>query len=167
MNIQSAVKLPDYFKKNGYKNPATASQNPFQFAVDTKESYLGWMQQRPTILENCSTYMAGLRQTGVVKKWMDWFPVQREVLDGAKGDPTPVIIVDVGGGTGGNVMAFRKKFPDAPGKFIFEDLDHVFDSTADLGGTEGLAYNFFTPQPIRGQPTAVDRKRILPSLTSL
>lgn len=154
MNIQSAVKLPDFLRSNGYKNPIAASQTPFQFAADTKESYFGWMQQRPAIANNCNTYFAA-RHTAIVRtRWVDWFPVQQEVLAGAKDDPTAVTIVDVGGGRGVNVMAFRKKFPDAPGRFIFEDQQHVFDSAANLGDTEGLAYNFFHPQPIEGQSTA-------------
>ena len=59
----------------------------------------------------------------------------------------------LGGGRGVNVMAFRNKFPDAPGRFILEDQQHVIDSATKLGNTEALAYSFFHPQPIKGQPT--------------
>lgn len=108
------------------------------------------MQQRPTIADTFNTWQAGKHKTGAVKKWVEWFPVQQEVLDGAKDDAMAVTIVDVGGGRGRNVMAFRKKSPDAPSRFIFEDLKHTVDSVASSGDMEGLAYDFFTPQPIKG-----------------
>lgn len=72
------------------------------------------------------------------------------MLDGAKDDSTALTIVDVGGGKGANLVAFREKFPNVPGRFIFEDLKYLLDSAASLGNIEGLAYDFFTPQPIMG-----------------
>ncbi len=150
MNIESAVKLPDFLKNDGYKNPTTASQTPFQFAADTKESYFEWMQERPAIADSFHTYLAGRDKANKWPSWVDWFPIQQEVLDGAKDDSTAVTIVDVGGGKGANLMAFREMFPNAPGRFIFEDLKYLLDSAASLGNIEGLAYDFFTPQPIIG-----------------
>ena len=46
-------------------------------------------------------------------------------------------------------MAFRKNFPQTPGKFILQDQQHVVDS-ADVEGIERMGHDFFTPQPVKG-----------------
>ena len=84
--------------------------------------------------------------------WLDWFPVQAELLNEANNDAKAITMVDIGGGKGHDLLAFRAKFPDAPGRFIFQDQQHVLDSViADMGNTERWTYDFFTPQPVKGQ----------------
>ena len=82
---------------------------------------------------------------------MTWFPAAQQIVHGAKTDPTAVTIVDIGGGRGANVMSFLAKHPHAPGRFVIQDLDQVADRTAQQGRTERMVYDFFTPQPIKGQ----------------
>lgn len=67
-------------------------------------------------------------------------------MNEAKDDASAVTMVDVGGGKGHDLMAFRAKFPNAPGRFIFQDQQHVFDSVdAVMGNTEGWTYDFLRP----------------------
>ncbi len=105
MNIQSVANPPDDFRNNVYENPITSSQTPFQFAIDTKESYFESMEQHLTIADTFNTGQAGKHKTGAVKNWVGWFPVKQDVFNGAKEDPMVMTVIDVD--RGGNVMANR------------------------------------------------------------
>ena len=78
-------------------------------------------------------------------------PVQHEVLSGFKNEKDAVLMIDFGGGRGHDLMAFRKQFPQAPGRLILQDQQHVIESAVLSDGTEKMGHNFFTPQPIHGQ----------------
>lgn len=86
--------------------------------------------------------------------WGDWFPVQERVLAGADSDPERALVVDIGGGRGHDLMLFQKRFPDAPGKLVLEDLPSVIDEAAsDLNacGIQGVKYDFFKEaNPVKG-----------------
>ena len=59
--------------------------------------------------------------------------------------------VDVGGGVGGQVGALRKQYPDLPGLFVLQDLpDTIKNNPAPPKGVNCMAYDFFTPQPVKG-----------------
>jgi hypothetical protein len=79
--------------------------------------------------------------------WFDFYPV-KEKLSGVSALDTT--LVDIGGGVGHDVLAFREKFPDIQGKLIFEDLPSVVESGVSKGlpsGVEGVGHDFFKPQP--------------------
>lgn len=66
-----------------------------------------------------------------------------------------VLLVDVGGGQGADALAFRRAHPDLPGRIIVQDLPETVagaDKTS-LDGLELQAYDFFTPQPVKGART--------------
>ena len=109
------------------------------------------MEQHPAIADTFHTFMASRHQSGPVTNWMSWFPAQQQVVHGAKADPTAVTIVDIGGGRGANVFSFLAKHPHAPGRFVIQDLDQVADRASQQGRAERMVYDFFTPQPIKGE----------------
>jgi len=43
--------------------------------------------------------------------WADWFPVQERILDDVKTESDAVVLVDVAGGRGHDLEAFRAHFP--------------------------------------------------------
>lgn len=66
-----------------------------------------------------------------------------------------VLLVDVGGGQGADALAFRQAHPNISGRIIVEDLPETIagaDKTS-LHGVELQAYDFFTPQPVKGATT--------------
>ena len=147
MNFGIAWKAPEYFKANGYKDPSQTNQTPFQYAFKTTDSYFQWMQKRPEIAEDFNALMRSNRAKRA--DWVDWFPVQSEILDKAQADPNAALMVDLGGGQGRDLAAFRAKFPEAPGRYILEEQQHVIDSI-EVDGIEKVVHNFFNPQPIKG-----------------
>ena len=82
--------------------------------------------------------------------WMDYFPVQKKLGDGANEDKDAIMFVDIGGGMGHVAAALHKRFPNLPGRFILQDLPSVV-SEANNEGIEVVAYDFFQPQPARGE----------------
>jgi hypothetical protein len=138
---RAAASLPDYFQKNGYRNPQDAFSGPWQFAEGTSKHYFDWLAARP-VLQNAFNLVMGISRMGQ----MDWFDIY-PVADRLKlSFPEQDLVVDVGGGMGHDATAFRKKFPNLPGKVIFTDLPVVVDaSVAD--GVEGIGHDFFTPMP--------------------
>jgi hypothetical protein len=61
-----------------------------------------------------------------------------------------VFLVDVAGGRGHDIKAFRERFPDARGRFILEDLPHVVDQALPGLQAEKLPFDLFKEHPIKG-----------------
>ena len=67
-----------------------------------------------------------------------------------KSDSEPLLI-DIGGGLGHDLIAFRKRFPELSGKLIVQDIPVVVDSIKDLPtGINAMTHDFFKPQPVKG-----------------
>ena len=105
------------------------------------------MQKRPAIADNFNGLMHGVKMERA--EWLDWFPVQQEILDQTSDDPNGVLMVDLGGGRGRDLAAFKGKFPNYPGRYVLEDQQHVID-TANVDGIEKIVHDFFKPQPVKG-----------------
>lgn len=89
--------------------------------------------------------------------WADWFPVRERVLDHPDLCADKPLLIDIGGGRGHDLIAFRQRFPDAPGKLVLEDLPGVIDEVRgapdlDAAGVETVKYDFFSQvQPVQGK----------------
>lgn len=89
--------------------------------------------------------------------WGDWFPVSEQILNHPDlGAETP-LLVDIGAGRGHDLIGFRKRFPNALGKLVLEDLPAVIEEVQgaqDLttAGIDTVSYDFFNQiQPIQGE----------------
>lgn len=97
-------------------------------------------------------YMA-VRRKGL-SSWHEVFPMTSKLIPGfISDDPEAVLLVDVGGNWGHELQSFREANPDVPGRLILQDLPVM---TEKLGGKapfgiEVMTYDFFTPQPVKGQ----------------
>ncbi|KAE8150972.1 S-adenosyl-L-methionine-dependent methyltransferase [Aspergillus avenaceus] len=140
---------PEYFHRNGNQFPTSAEDTPFQLAKNTPLSYFNWLGENPSLAKDFQQWMTLKQQA--TPNWVDWFDVPGTVLDGFRNQPDEVLLVDVGGGEGHYLHAFNKKFPDAPGRRILQDLPQVISSIADAPAqTELMAHDFFTAQPVQG-----------------
>ena len=144
------VKMQDYFRDNGYKCPTNPEDGAFQYAFGTKREAFNYWHQFPHVLDNFNTFMQGVR--GSRPSWVDWFPVQDRILSGLDGAADAILLTDVGGGRGHDVEAFKKKFPNANGKLVLQDLPAVIDDIQTLD--EEIVrdkYDFMTPQKVHGK----------------
>jgi hypothetical protein len=60
------------------------------------------------------------------------------------------LLVDIGGGRGHDLEAFGKKFPNAKGKLVLQDLPPIDDISELDQSIMRMKYDFFTEQPIKG-----------------
>ncbi|KAF2275665.1 S-adenosyl-L-methionine-dependent methyltransferase [Westerdykella ornata] len=144
-HTSAVARLPEYFAQNGYKNPDDAFQGPWQFLEKTDKHYFDWLADHPNLQHAFNTSMTISRMGQV--HWFEFYPV-REKLSGVSASDTT--LVDIGGGVGHDVVAFRNQFPDIPGKLVFEDLPSVVASGVANGlpsGVEGVGHDFLHPQP--------------------
>ncbi|KAL4800935.1 o-methyltransferase [Aspergillus venezuelensis] len=146
--MQSA---PAFFLSNGHACPIDPHNGLVQLAFHTEKTTFEHITETSSLLKDFTLFMGNTM--GARRYWVDWYPVQSRILDGA--EPDKALIVDVGGGKGHDLLAFREKFPGfaARGQLVLQDLDAVLQGV-DLGEVETevekVAYDFFTEQPVKG-----------------
>lgn len=62
-----------------------------------------------------------------------------------------VLMIDIGGGMGQDIQRFKQKYPDVGGRLILQDLPRTVANAVVSEGIETMGYDFFTPQPVKGQ----------------
>ena len=148
-----------------------SEQSPFQYAHDGL-AFFEYFDKVPEQRKYFDDYMA-LRRVGLAT-WYETFPMAQVLCPDAKKESTSVLLVDVGGNWGHEISAFHQAHPDAPGRLILQDLPSMIqkvEKEAPPKGVECMAYDFFTPQPVKGMRTrttssesATDRTARCPSL---
>ncbi|KAF2197615.1 S-adenosyl-L-methionine-dependent methyltransferase [Delitschia confertaspora ATCC 74209] len=148
--ITAITMFPEYLIKYGYKTPNDAKFGPYQWAYNTKDNFFEYLQNNPPHGVEFNHHMGGYRQGR--PSWMDkgFFPVQEQLIDGAK--PERAFLVDVGGGMGHDLMEFHRKHPHVPGQLILQDLPIVIENQlGDLSDAiKPISHNFLEPQPVKG-----------------
>lgn len=118
--------------------------HPTIFGLLSSNTSFGQEQKR-----SFDDYMASKRPAESMKQWFEIYPAAREFANAQSG-PDGVLIVDVGGGPGQELVGLKQAHPELPGRYVLEDLPATLDRIASLpDGIEKLPYDFFTPQPIK------------------
>ncbi|KAI9739069.1 MAG: hypothetical protein M1834_007281 [Cirrosporium novae-zelandiae] len=139
----------EYFKSNGFKNPTDPNNGPFQFAAGVNIGIFEWLDAHPDVFKSFHDYLEIDR--GSRPSWVDWFPVQQQLLNGFTGSDKDVLLVDIGGSRGHDLATFRARFKTIPGRLILQDQPHVIDAIEALDEKiERQKHDFFTPEPIEG-----------------
>jgi hypothetical protein len=142
--------MPEFFKKNGYLNPISRSNNPYTFAHDTHGlSMFEFLLQNPDRFKNFNDAMqARSSQTSLP---YSLFPFKSKFGEMDTTDET-VLLVDVGSGIGQATLAIREACPEIKGKMVMQDQKQVIDGIASSlpPGVVGMAHDFFKPQPVKG-----------------
>lgn len=145
-------KLPEYLARNGYKVPTKADDSPFTYAYNTSETWFSWLEAHPTVYNQFNNHMTAYHEGR--PSWMDadFYPVQQQLVYGARTDAEAVLMVDVGGGLGHDLVEFHGKHPETPGRLVVQDLPNVIGTIQNLDkAIEPMAHDFFTEQPIKGE----------------
>ena len=144
------AKLPEYFEKGGYRNPDDQNSGPAQYGHNIPGQNLWpYIAANPKLLNATHAFFEGDRGSRPV--WVEWFPVQKTLLDDASKPvgENDILYVDVAGGRGHDLVDFKRKFPSHPGRYVLMDLPHVVeDKTLDLAGVEKKPFNFFQDQVV-------------------
>ncbi|OAA46423.1 O-methyltransferase, family 2 [Cordyceps fumosorosea ARSEF 2679] len=147
MIVGAAQKAPKYLKEYGYRCPTDPRDGFMQFAFQTKMTTFELFSSIPQVLKDFNLFMGNTM--GARNYWVDWFPVEQQLLGGAN-DQAP-LLVDVGGGKGHDLLAFHERY-HGRGKLVLQDLDSVTDSVKSTfdPAIDVVTYDFFTVQPIKG-----------------
>ncbi|OAA52903.1 sterigmatocystin 8-O-methyltransferase [Cordyceps fumosorosea ARSEF 2679] len=147
MIVGAAQKAPKYLKEYGYRCPTDPRDGLMQFAFQTKMNTFELFSSIPQVNRDFNLFMGNTM--GARNYWVDWYPVERQLLDGAGGDAP--LLVDVGAGKGHDLLAFHEKYPGR-GKLVLQDLASVTDSLSGAvdPAIAVMTYDFFTEQPVKG-----------------
>lgn len=143
--------MVEHFRKQGYKNPNDSRNSPFHWTYGTEFSYFEHLQQNPERQKDFNNFMSGNR--AVRKHWVDWFPVESQILSSATGpgDGDDTLLVDLGGGKGQDLERFLSQYPQTKGLLVLQDLPSTISSLQALSpGIRPMPHDFFTPQPVKG-----------------
>lgn len=150
------AKTPEFLAKTNFRNPDDPLVAPLQYANNLgKIDGFNWLCQNPDALSRFNGYMEGQRADRL--HWGDWFPVREQILNHPDLTAETPLIVDIGAGRGHDLIGFRQRFPDAPGKLILEDLSGVIDEvhgSMDLAASkiDTQVFDFFNDiQPVQGE----------------
>lgn len=127
--------------------PREARETPFFIA--NSATMFEWLKENPQQRKFFDSFM-GFRRIEILP-WYDIFPIDDQFSLGLRSDPDAVLIVDVGGSHGHDILKFKERYPDLPGKLILQDLPETIDSlSGESSGIEPMAYNFYHPQSVKG-----------------
>ncbi|KAG9238008.1 S-adenosyl-L-methionine-dependent methyltransferase [Amylocarpus encephaloides] len=136
--------LPSYFRERGYLSPDDAYNGPFQYAHQTPLHCFAWLATQPR-LQDAFNIMMTLPRGDTPLKWFDIYPVTTKL---AVASPDDVLLVDVGGGVGHDLIAFKSSFPDLEGGLVLQELPVVVDSIPRLPtGIHVVSHDMFTTPP--------------------
>lgn len=122
----------------------------FQSALRTELPMFPWLMANPEHMSNFNDLMMGQRMNRI--EWFDFAEVEAILFKEYGGAPEDTLMIDIGGGRGHDLEAFRKKFPQAAGKLILQDLPPVIDDIKELhADIIRMKYDFFNPQPLTGE----------------
>ncbi|KAL8687847.1 MAG: hypothetical protein Q9218_006092 [Villophora microphyllina] len=139
-------RLPGFLEQHAFQNPDDAFDGPFQYAKNTTLHHFEWLKEHPADQAAFNTVM-GISRMNRGEQWFDFFPVHDKLRVASHDD----LLVDVGGGLGHDLVAFKRKFPDLAGRLILQDLPVVIDDVKDLpDGVVAMDHDFFTTQPVKG-----------------
>lgn len=143
-----------FLKHLQYKNPENPLHGPFQYAYHSPSDAWDWLASHPVSMESFQSFMEAGRCN--ISHWADWYPVQQQLLEGAKDGDGP-FIVDIGGGHGHELLGFKQRFSDHPGHLVLEERPEVIDSSENIDpAIRRVKHDFFQPQPVTGMaPSSV------------
>ncbi|KAF6817648.1 o-methyltransferase [Colletotrichum musicola] len=137
--------MPAFFTQNGYENPQNNRKTVFDSTFQWEGGLFKYLQAHAgqSGVFNSSQKTSSSSQT----RWTSIFPSEK-LLDS---DPNLPLLVDVGGSIGHDVQAFHAKHPGHGPRLYLEDIPSVIadEKGSAVQGINKLAYNFFTPQPIK------------------
>ena len=84
--------------------------------------------------------------------WFEIYPAADELGGLVEKGSEEVLFVDVGGNRGLDILEFRQKYPELPGRLALQDLPETVErvKVEEMEGVEVMGYDFFTEQPIKG-----------------
>ncbi|KAE9374834.1 S-adenosyl-L-methionine-dependent methyltransferase [Stipitochalara longipes BDJ] len=141
--VPTTANIIKFLHSTGFQNPT--SKSPFEYAIG--ENLWSWVRSDSQRQTDMMAYMAGRRKRGI--RWTEVFD-PKSLLPTSRTEKEHVLLVDVGGNQGHDLKLFQACRGDLPGRLVLLDLPEAVKKLEKLDGIEVMAYDFFTPQLIKG-----------------
>ncbi|CZS78221.1 unnamed protein product [Fusarium graminearum] len=138
--------FPDHFKQANYQHPGLPD-GPYQYAHNSSLPFFDWLVANPPYVNWFGSFMSVYRAGN--PDWWEFYPVEERLAAGFDKSKSDVLVVDVGGGRGHDLLSFSNGIK-SPGRLILQDLPEVIADVTETTAFESQAYDFFTPQPVHG-----------------
>ena len=148
--------MPAFFAANKYRNPTDSLKTPLQQAFNTDKHFFDEITER-NLLPTFQTLMTAWRADRA--DFLDIYPAEERLVKGH--DVAKPFFVDVGGGHGHEIQKVREKFSDIPAEsFVLQDQKDILAEVKG-DGMQVMQYDFFTPQPVKGNVQTSRRGAIM------
>jgi hypothetical protein len=144
---------PAWLAQRSWQNPSNARDTPSATTWNAPNTTLfEYLSQNPVQGARFGCMMA--MQAGGKTMWADEgaYPA-RERLGNAK-DDGEVLVVDIGGGAGHDLLGFRARYPDLKGRLVLQEMPYMVEKVKTEGACEGvvevMGHDFYGEQPIKG-----------------
>lgn len=145
--------FPDFLKETNYVNPTDKDKSAWKYAYKTEQHFFEYVNS-PGRERNLEAFCNHMEFKTVGLKWYEVPGIMEAAFEDAKVGKQDVLLVDVGGNGGHDLIGFHKAHPSMSGRLILQDLPAIIqslDSTAlAQQGIEVIGHDFFMPQPIHG-----------------
>ncbi|KAL8928415.1 MAG: hypothetical protein Q9172_000901 [Xanthocarpia lactea] len=145
----SMINLPGYLHRNGYRVPQDVKTGPFADAWGGRNTWALY-EDEPERGRVFNSGMTRWRQGTAM--WTDTYPAKSRLCENIEKSDDAVLLVDIGGGRGHVLEEFVKDTTHQSGRLILQDLPAALGDAESLSkqGIQTMAYDFFTPQPVKG-----------------
>ncbi|KAK7748142.1 hypothetical protein SLS53_001396 [Cytospora paraplurivora] len=146
--------FPEFFRLHDYKDSATPTDGPFQFALsrDQPLHFFPWLEANPPNLARFASFMSTYHAGHL--NWWDpgFYPVKERLIDGFDSSISDVLLVDVGGSRGHDLDQFVAIHAERPGRLILQDQESVISTIQNKSEKpfEVTSHDFFLTQPVKG-----------------
>ncbi|GIZ39501.1 hypothetical protein CKM354_000288300 [Cercospora kikuchii] len=156
IQVPGTAYAPKFLEETNYACPTSANDGFIQYAHSTKYDVFEYMSRvRPDRLQDFHTFMGNTM--GSRYYWVDWYPVQEQILSGY--DSSSTLLVDVGGGKGHDILSFADRFPstgkeeESTPSLILQDLPSALSTISPSSRDPRIHYqaqDFFQPNTVYG-----------------
>lgn len=152
-HVRAYVKLPEYFRTHSHEDLFDLKKSPFAYALGLEGmTYYDAISHDADRFNMFNMTMMQMESQVPVLGMFPFGSLKNEI-EAEKDRP---FIVDIGGGRGQSLVAIQKEAPAGFGaKMILQDRPEVISSLTpeDIPNIEPMAYDFFTPQPVKSTPS--------------
>lgn len=134
-------------EKHGYKVPNSSAHAPFFETFGSVQWQ--YFKDHPERGQSFNSFMQGQQQGRTC--WLDIYPAEERLIAEITKEDDAVLLVDVGGGRGHDLLELAKRKGTEHGRLILQDLPEVVADAPELNAVESMGYDFFTPQPVKGR----------------
>lgn len=142
--------LPVFLERGNYQD-AVGNPSVFNAAAKTDLTFYDWLKSKPEMVQDFQKMLSlQLRAISTSVRAVDWLSVIpfHGAVDPAEGP----VFVDVGGNMGDRCLELIGRYPQFKDHIIVQDLEEVVKFAPATDGMVFQGHDFFTPQPVQGEP---------------